>query len=91
MEETAEQTRRGSTHRGKPWNILAILAFVTALVASPLAVLFGYIAVGQTRRSDQRGATFAWIAVGLGWVWTVVATVVLASIANIWIANPIWP
>jgi ABC-type sulfate transport system permease subunit len=63
------------------WNVLSIVSLVLAVVLSPLAVVFGYLAVGQIRRSAQRGEALAWVAVALGWVWAVsyvVAGVVLA-------------
>jgi hypothetical protein len=63
------------------WNVLSIVSLVLALALSPLAVVFGYLAVGQIRRSAQRGEALAWVAVALGWVWAVsyvVAGVVLA-------------
>lgn len=89
-ETVAEASRRDRNKRGKTWNVLAILAFVAALVASPLAALFGYLAVGQIRRSDQRGVTLAWIAVGLGWLWLAVLAVVSISFALIWSDTPLW-
>ncbi len=84
-------TRRNRTQRGKSWNVLAVLAFVAALVASPLAVLFGYLAVGQIRRSDQRGETLAWIAVGLGWLWLAILLVITIALGIIWSETPLWP
>lgn len=59
-------------------NVLSIVAFVLALALSPLAVIFGYIALGQTRRARQRGETLALWAIGLGWIvfaaWVVLIT-----------------
>ena len=75
----------------KKLNVLSVVAFVLALAGSPLAMVFGYIAAGQVRRSDQAGASLAWIAVGLGWLWTVALVVVLASLGIIWWENPFWP
>ncbi len=75
----------------KKLNVLSVVAFVLALVGSPLAMIFGYIAAGQVRRSDQAGAALAWIAVGLGWLWTVALVVVLASLGIIWWEDPFWP
>jgi uncharacterized membrane protein len=72
-------------------NVLAPLALLLALVASPLAVVFGYLAIGQIRRADQRGAPLAWIAIGLGWLWVAVFTVVLGALAMIWFDNPLLP
>ena len=67
------------------WNVLAIVSLVLAVVLSPLAVVFGYLAVGQIRRSAQRGEALAWVAVALGWVWTVSYVVAGAVLALTWI------
>jgi uncharacterized membrane protein len=67
------------------WNVLSIVSLVLALAVSPLAVVFGYLAVGQIRRSAQRGETLAWVAVALGWVWTVSYGVAGAVLALTWI------
>lgn len=53
--------RRGFT-------VLAAVSLVLALLASPVAVIFGYIALGQARRANQRGETLALWGIGLGWV-----------------------
>ena len=88
-EDDARTTRkRGGRKR---LNVLSVVAFVLALVGSPLAMIFGYIAAGQVRRSDQAGTALAWIAVGLGWLWTVALVVVLASLGIIWWEDPFWP
>jgi hypothetical protein len=60
-------------------NILAIISLILAIALSPLAVVFGYLAVGQARRSEQRGEALAWVAVGLGWLW-VVGYVIIGAI-----------
>jgi ABC-type Fe3+ transport system permease subunit len=65
-------------------NALAVVSLVLALTASPLATLFGYIAVGQIRRAGQRGEGLAWTAVGLGWLWTVGYVVAGTVAALIW-------
>jgi hypothetical protein len=75
----------------KKLNLLSVVALILALVGSPLALIFGYIAAGQVRRSDQVGGVLAWIAVGLGWLWTVALVVVLASFGIIWWEDPLWP
>ena len=77
--------------RKKSLNILSVVSLVAALVASPLAVVFGYVAVAQIRRSDQRGASMAWTAVGLGWLWVALYIVVGVSLFTIWRENPFWP
>lgn len=65
-------------------NVLSIIALVLALTASPLTVLFGYIAVGQIRRAHQKGEALAWTAVALGWFWLVAWVVAGAVAALIW-------
>lgn len=65
-------------------NVLSIISLVLALTASPLTVLFGYIAVGQIRRANQKGEALAWTAVALGWFWLVVWIVAGAVAALIW-------
>ena len=64
-------------------NLLSIIAFVLALALSPLAVIFGYIALGQTRRARQRGEIFALWAIGLGWLVFAAWVVLIASL--VWI------
>jgi len=64
-------------------NLLSIVALVLAFTLSPLAVVFGYIALGQTRRANQRGETLAVWAIGIGWV--VVAAWVAVFVALWWI------
>lgn len=66
-------------------NVLSIVAFVLAATLSPLAVFFGYIALGQTRRASQRGETLALWAIGIGWV--VLAAWVVAVSALVWIGS----
>jgi len=65
-------------------NILAVIALLLALTASPVTVIFGYLAVGQTRRAQQRGEGIAWVAVGLGWLWLIAWLVLGISAAVIW-------
>lgn len=59
------------------FNVLSVVALVLVIALSPLAVIFGYLALGQARRANQRGETLALWAIGLGWVvvavWLVVA------------------
>ena len=66
------------------WNVLSIVSLVLAVALSPLAAVFGYVAVGQARRSTQRGEAIAWVAVALGWVWTVAYVVAGAVVALTW-------
>ena len=47
-------------------------------------MVFGYIAVGQIRRSGQRGEVLAWISVGLGWLWTIGFVVLGIVLATTW-------
>lgn len=58
-------------------NVLAVLALILGCLLSPLAALFGHLAVAQIRRSGERGLIAAWVAVVLGYVW-LVALAVLA-------------
>ena len=62
-------------------NVLSVIALVLALALSPLAVLFGYLAIGQARRANQRGEAIGWVAVVLGWLvlvgWVVAAVTAL--------------
>jgi len=64
-------------------NILSIVAFILALALSPLALIFGYIALGQLRRARQRGETLALWAIGLGWLVFAAWVIVVASL--LWI------
>ncbi len=66
-------------------NVLAVISLILALTASPLSVVFGYLAVGQIRRANQRGESMAWVAVGLGWLWLIAWIVAGVSVAVIWI------
>ena len=62
-------------------NVLAVIALVLACLLSPLAALFGHIALGQLRNSGERGLLPAWIATVLGWVW--IAALLVLSVAYI--------
>src|SRR5690606_33257285 len=46
-------------------NVLAVLALILGMLLSPLAALFGHLAVAQIRSSGDRGIVPAWIAVAL--------------------------
>ena len=77
LETTAEHAHL------KGFNVLSVVAFVLAIALSPLAVIFGYIALGQARRARQRGEIFALWAIGLGWVVLAAWVVLVASL--LWI------
>jgi len=49
-------------------NVLAIIALILGCLLSPLAALFGHIALSQIGRSGQRGTAIAWVAVVLGYL-----------------------
>jgi hypothetical protein len=66
-------------------NILSVISLILALTLSPLAMVFGYIAVGQTRRSRQRGEALAWVSVGLGWLWTIGWVVLGVTLGATWL------
>lgn len=63
----------------RPVNVFAVLAVILAALASPLAALFGHVAVGQISTSGERGLVPAWIAVALGYVWLVALTVLVIA------------
>ena len=50
-------------------NLLAVLALLLGILASPLAALFGHVALSQLRASGERGVIPAWIAIVLGYLW----------------------
>jgi hypothetical protein len=50
-------------------NTLAVLALAIGILASPLAALFGHLALGQLKASGERGVIPAWVAVVLGYLW----------------------
>jgi len=90
IEATTEKVSRPQ-RRNKSLNILSVVSLVAALLASPLAMVFGYVAVSQIRKSDQRGSSLAWTAVGLGWLWLSLYIVAGVSLFIIWQENPFWP
>jgi hypothetical protein len=49
-------------------NILAVLALILGCLVSPLAALFGHLALTQISRSGERGTAIAWVAVVLGYL-----------------------
>jgi hypothetical protein len=63
---TAPDTSPGRSGRVNP---LAVLALILGVLASPLAALFGHIALGQLRAGHERGVIPAWVAIVLGYVW----------------------
>lgn len=66
-------------------NILSVISLILALTLSPFAMVFGYAAVGQSRRAHQHGESLAWVAVGLGWLWTVGWVVLGISLGMTWL------
>jgi len=66
-------------------NILSVISLILALSLSPFAMVFGYAAVGQSRRAHQRGESLAWVGVGLGWLWTVGWIVLGISLGMTWL------
>jgi hypothetical protein len=60
-------------------NVLAVLALILGLLLSPLAALFGHVAVTQIRSSGERGLPAAWIAVVLGYIWLVALAVLVIA------------
>jgi hypothetical protein len=83
-EPDLSQTTQSAPVPPARWNILAVISMILALTASPLTVVFGYLAVGQIRRAGQRGEAVAWVAVALGWLWLVAWIVLGISLAVIW-------
>jgi hypothetical protein len=49
-------------------NILAVLALILGCLVSPLAALFGHLALSQISRSGERGTAIAWVAIVLGYL-----------------------
>lgn len=49
-------------------NVLAVLALILGCLVSPLAALFGHLALSQISRSGERGTAIAWVAVVLGYL-----------------------
>ncbi|WP_309712196.1 DUF4190 domain-containing protein [Pseudolysinimonas sp.] len=60
-------------------NVLAVLALILGCLLSPLAALFGHIAVSQIKITGERGLIPAWIAVVLGYIWLVVLAVLVIT------------
>jgi hypothetical protein len=77
--EPAQAARR---HRGARTNPLAIAAVILALLLSPVAALFGHIAIGQIARSQgrERGVVPAWIAVGFGYLWLIGLVILIVAV-----------
>lgn len=65
------------TGPGVSW--LAVLAFVLGCLLSPLAALFGHLAIAQIKTSGERGRVLAWIAVALGYLWLVTLAVLVIT------------
>lgn len=49
-------------------NILAVLALILGCLVSPLAALFGHLALNQISHSGERGTAIAWVAIVLGYL-----------------------
>ena len=60
------------------FNVLSIFSLILALILSPLALIFGHIALRQIALSGERGTALARVAVGLGYVWLVLLALVVA-------------
>ncbi len=64
---------------GRRVNPLAIVALALGILLSPVAALFGHLAVAQIRQSGERGVIAAWAGVALGWLWLVGLVVVMVG------------
>ena len=84
-EEGSEDLNTKSRGVRSGLNILSVISLILALSLSPFAMVFGYAAVGQSRRAHQRGESLAWVAVGLGWLWTVGWVVLAISLGMTWL------
>ena len=84
-EEGSEDLSTESKGPRSGLNILSVISLILALALSPFAMVFGYAAVGQSRRAHQRGESLAWVAVGLGWLWTVGWVVLGISLGMTWL------
>lgn len=60
-------------------NVLAVLALILGCLLSPLAALFGHVAVSQIKVTGERGLIPAWIAVVLGYIWLVALAVLVIA------------
>lgn len=49
-------------------NILAVLALILGCLVSPLAALFGHLALSQISHTGERGTAIAWVAIVLGYL-----------------------
>lgn len=82
--DAPEQAPAGSSRRPRTarLNPLAVAALVLGILLSPLAALFGHLAVGQIARSNgrERGLALAWVAVGLGYLWLVTAVIAATGV-----------
>jgi hypothetical protein len=66
-----EPTPLAATATARPtakFNPLAILAVILGCLVSPLAAVFGHIALAQISRTGERGTALAWVAVVLGYL-----------------------
>lgn len=75
----ATTTAEASETDGRRVNVLAVLAVILGCLLSPLAALFGHIAVTQIKASGERGLVAAWIAVVLGYLWLVALAVLVIA------------
>jgi len=60
-------------------NVLAVLALILGCLLSPLAALFGHVALSQIKSTGERGTVPAWIAVVLGYIWLVALVVLVIA------------
>lgn len=77
---SAPEPARASPSGAAPFNVLAVLALIFAGLLSPLAALFGHLALRQIRRDGERGRTVAITATILGYLWLAAWAVGLALI-----------
>ena len=61
----------------RPTNTLAIVSLVCAFVIAPLGIVFGHISLSQIKRSGEDGRGLAIAGLVLGYVITVLGTIVL--------------
>lgn len=62
-------------------NALAVVALVLGCLASPLAALFGHLALAQLTAANERGRRAAIVAIALGYGW--LATIVVMAVVYV--------
>ncbi|WP_022892874.1 DUF4190 domain-containing protein [Agromyces subbeticus] len=71
------------------WNVLSIVGFVLSLIGfNVVAIVLGFIALNQVKKTGERGRGLAIAAIIIGFVYIVIGIIFFVVFASIIASNP---